>query len=184
MSVDEAPPATGEHRSPVSTDEAAQLIGVSVITVRRWIKAGKLRAEIVPGQRGPEYRIHLDHRSIGDQRVITDHDRVNGDHRGARPDRRSDEDLQRGAVEDLRHDRLTALLEAVTADNRRLNDERAELYGRLGYLQGELAQAREQLKALQAPKEPIAPPPPAGAVFRPLPAEPDPPRRPWWRFWG
>ena len=73
---------------------------------------------------------------------------------------------------------------APVAELRRLNDERAELYGRLGYMQAQLAAKDETIRALQPPREPIAPPPPTGAIFSPLPAEPDPPRRPWWRFWG
>jgi hypothetical protein len=81
-------------------------------------------------------------------------------------------------------DRLQRQAEAQAEQIAKLQDERAELYGRLGYLQAELTQARERILALEAPKEPIAPPPPAGAIFRPLPAEPEPPRRPWWRFWG
>ena len=72
---------------------------------------------------------------------------------------------------------LAALVDKLTQQN-------LELAGRLGFYQAQLQQAQEQIKALQAPKEPIAPPPPAGAIFRPLPADPAPPRRPWWRFWG
>jgi hypothetical protein len=49
----------------------------------------------------------------------------------------------------------------------RLNDERAELFGRCGYLQGQLAAAQDQIRALQAPEP-----------------EATPPRRRWWRFFG
>jgi len=34
----------------------------------------------------------------------------------------------------------------------RLSDERAELYGRCGYLQGQLVAAQEEIRALEAPK--------------------------------
>lgn len=37
--------------------EAAKLLGVSPRTVRRFIKSGKIRAELVPGSFGKEYRI-------------------------------------------------------------------------------------------------------------------------------
>ena len=37
--------------------EAARLLGVSSRTIRRFIKSGKIRAELVPGPFGKEYRI-------------------------------------------------------------------------------------------------------------------------------
>lgn len=40
-----------------SIGEAAALRQVSVRTVRRWISTGRLPAQLVPGPRGPEYRI-------------------------------------------------------------------------------------------------------------------------------
>jgi hypothetical protein len=84
--------------------------------------------------------------------------------------------------------RLADLLEEAQRDIRRLNDERAELYGRLGFLQAQLQAKDEQLKALMAPAEPepAAANSDGTAVPAPRwpeePAEPDPPR-PWWRFW-
>ena len=41
----------------LSIAEAAKELGVSTRTVRRFIKAGKLKAELVTGTFGPEYRI-------------------------------------------------------------------------------------------------------------------------------
>jgi len=64
-----------------------------------------------------------------------------------------------------------------------LERDRFELAGRLGYFQSELEHARQTIKALEAPKEPLPSVPPAGPVFSPLPADPESPRRPWWRFW-
>ncbi len=65
-----------------------------------------------------------------------------------------------------------AALERAQDEIPRLGDERAELYGRLGFMQAELAQAREWIPALEAPREPPpSPPPPAGVIFRPLPSE-------------
>jgi hypothetical protein len=49
-----------------------------------------------------------------------------------------------------------------------------ELAGRCGFLQAELAGARDRILALEAPKD-------ATAVAEPDP--PAPPPRPWWRFW-
>lgn len=37
--------------------QAAERLGVSTKTVRRWIKAGRLPAELVDGPYGPEYRV-------------------------------------------------------------------------------------------------------------------------------
>jgi transposase len=37
--------------------EAAQALGVSIITVRRYIKSGKLKARLVPSKFGPSYTI-------------------------------------------------------------------------------------------------------------------------------
>ncbi|MGA8848779.1 MAG: helix-turn-helix domain-containing protein [Dehalococcoidia bacterium] len=37
--------------------EAAQALGVSIITIRRYIKSGKLKARLVPSKFGPSYII-------------------------------------------------------------------------------------------------------------------------------
>ncbi len=44
-----------------------------------------------------------------------------------------------------------------------LEQERAELYGRLGFYQAQLEQAKERIALLEAPQHT--------------------PKRPWWRFW-
>lgn len=43
----------------VSIPEAAQRLGLGIITVRRRIRDGTLEAELQPGRRGPEYRVRL-----------------------------------------------------------------------------------------------------------------------------
>ena len=43
----------------VTIPEAAQRLGLSIVTVRRRIKQGSLEAELQPGVRGPEYRVRL-----------------------------------------------------------------------------------------------------------------------------
>jgi hypothetical protein len=85
---------------------------------------------------------------------------------------------------------LVALVDRLTTENGRLQDERAELFGRLGFYQAQLAARDEQIKALTAPKEPepntqnsdrtATPTPPR---WPEEPAVPEP-ARPWWRFWG
>ena len=168
----------------LSARAAAERCGVSERTLRRWIVTGRLRAE----KDGGTFRV-----AAADVEMLTGHRNghaaasaaapayaaaVSG--HAAAPDNGTPADAAAGAADALQRD---AALLALVAEVRRLNDERAELYGRLGYMQAQLAAKDEQIKALEAPKEPIAPPPPAGAIFRPLPADPDPPRRPWWRFW-
>ncbi|HEY3078903.1 MAG TPA: hypothetical protein VGM69_03255 [Chloroflexota bacterium] len=82
-------------------------------------------------------------------------------------------------------DRVTSITPPCWPGRRRskMTHPRFEMAGRLGYFQAELEHARQTITALEAPKEPIAATP-AGPVFAPLPAEPEPPRRPWWRFWA
>jgi excisionase family DNA binding protein len=51
---------TDQPSSPeqwVSIQEAAQRLGLSVLTLRRRIKAGTLTAELQVGRRGHEYRV-------------------------------------------------------------------------------------------------------------------------------
>lgn len=140
-------------------------------TVRRWVASGRLTAD----KRGRSFRIRA-----SDLAAVAGHD--DGRTADSRNGSASGPVLSaNGAapIPDRPHPdgaHWAALVDKLTQQN-------LEMAGRLGYLQAELAQAREQIKALQAPKEPIAPPPPVGAIFRPLPAEPEPPRRPWWRFW-
>lgn len=44
-------------RGGLTISEAARSLGVSSRTVRRFIKAGKIQAELIPGHFGEEYRI-------------------------------------------------------------------------------------------------------------------------------
>jgi excisionase family DNA binding protein len=41
----------------LSLDEVAQRLGVSSRTARRWIREGKIHAELRPGPTGPEYHV-------------------------------------------------------------------------------------------------------------------------------
>jgi hypothetical protein len=139
---------------------AALRLNISVDAVRRRLKSGQLRGRRVRGQRGQRWEVLLggpvepDGAADGDPRPL----------RGGR--------ARRVGVDD---DRWQELMRELLAENGelgrqigRLNDERAELYGRCGYLQGQLAAAREQIRALEAPRAAAA-----GEVTA---------RRPWWRF--
>lgn len=44
----------------LSINEAAERLGVSARTVRRWIKAGRLQADMVNGPHGPQYFIPVE----------------------------------------------------------------------------------------------------------------------------
>lgn len=160
----------------LTLEQAAATLGLSVTTVRRRVKQKKLRATLVTGEHGPEYRVHLesdlaDH-PVGDREQVVD-----------QPEQ------ERLGTDQPAVTSLVALVDRLTTENGRLQDERAELYGRLGFLQAQLQAKDEQIKALAAPKEPepnaansdgsAAPSPPR------WPEEPAPPEsaRPWWRFW-
>jgi excisionase family DNA binding protein len=179
----------------VTIAEAAAVLGISEHAVRRRIKAGELAAARVERPQGYAYLVTLrangHHPSGGDggdlapggatwQPARNGHQVAPG--RGRRERQVAPESAGLLRALELVASRDTALAErdGRIAD---LERERFELAGRLGYFQAELEHARATIKALEAPKEPIAPPPPAGAIFRPPPAEADPPRRPWWRFW-
>jgi excisionase family DNA binding protein len=166
-----AQPSDHELTHGLTIDQAAARLGLSVTTVRRRIRQKQLGATLINGDHGPEYRVHLE---PGQPTALIgegDRPRDQAEHASLSSDQ--------GSVA-----RLVALVDKLTTENARLQDERAELFGRLGFYQAELGHARQTIKALQAPKEPIAAPPPAGAIFRPLPEEPEPRRRPWWKLWG
>jgi excisionase family DNA binding protein len=146
----------------LTIDQAAAALSVSVTTVRRQIKQGRLCAEKVDGAHGPEYRIHL---GDGQLSTVVDDNGHRADHRrhaAAHSD-------QPGVAS------LVELVRELRAENSQLQQERFELAGRLGYFQAELEHTRETIKVLQAPASVAA----DEAVPEPAP----PASRPWWRFW-
>jgi hypothetical protein len=136
-------------------------------TIRQRLRTGELHGERTERPHGHVWRVVLDQTTYP----------VNGS--AGAVDHRTDpvSDLVAQRAEERRRSEET---ERRLAD---LQQERFELAGRFGYFQAELEHAWQTIKALEAPKEPITPAPPAGAVFRPLPAEPDPRRRPSWKLW-
>jgi len=46
-----------EYTQSLTILQAAEALGVSPMTLRRWIKKGKIKAELVTGSYGREYRI-------------------------------------------------------------------------------------------------------------------------------
>jgi excisionase family DNA binding protein len=180
LNGDQGSPALSNDHALLTIDQAARRLGVTPLTVRRQIKAGKVEARRVRGKFGPEWRVMI----APDEHGSTE--QPNADDQ-ASTQQLSAEEWSSSAQPWADDDRSTSALIAMVADLhgqiRKLEHERFEMAGRLGYFQSELEHARQTIKALEAPKEPIAPPPPVGPVFSPLPAEPEPPRRPWWKLW-
>jgi excisionase family DNA binding protein len=112
--------------------EAAAQLGVSTDTVRRRIQRGDLSARQLDTKFGPAWRVLLGSAPVpanglhGNPSPLTD-----GLHGGTT--------VGRSVVE------LVALVD-------KLQQQNLELAGRLGFLQAELQQRDEQLKALQAPQ--------------------------------
>jgi len=94
----------------LSTAEAATRLGVSEKTIRRWIKAGKLRAYQLAVPQGYEWRIVLDDRPT----VVVDTVSVRADTALVQRDRRVDSDRLRVVVAELQRTRArVAQLEAA-----------------------------------------------------------------------
>jgi len=166
------PPTAHPGQEGLTLEQAGRALGLSPRTVRRMVRRGELAADKIEGPHGPQYLVRLPAGQAGT--VATNGHGGRG--QGA-PAGQPTAAVHRGQAS------LVPLVTELTHRVAALEQERFELAGRLGFYQAQLQQAQETIKALQAPQEPIAPPPPAGALFRPLPADPAPPRRPWWRFW-
>jgi hypothetical protein len=139
---------------------AALRLNVSVEAVRRRLRSGELRGRRVTGQGGQRWEVLLGETSAPGEPALP----------GAGPARAS-RPRRAGAADE----RWLQLMRELLAENgelgrklSRLSDERAELYGRCGYLQGQLAAAQAQIRALEAPRAAAA-------------AE-ETARRPWWRL--
>lgn len=143
----------------LSIDQTAAALGLSVTTVRRRIKRGDLRAIKADGPHGPEYRVILDHPDDSQSpTVASGYRRDNGRSVG---------------TDNPSLDSLITLVKDLTNQNARLQDERAELYGRVGFLQAKLQEAEGQVKLLAAPALDTAP----------QASESPATRAPWWQFW-
>jgi excisionase family DNA binding protein len=149
----------------LSARDAAARCGVSERTVRRWIVKGRLPAD----RDGREFRIACEALA-----PFLGHAADNGQGAAAESDM-SAASPQQGAA--LSADVAAGLLHLVD----RLQRENLELAGRLGFLQAELQQRDETIRALQAPREE-----PENAVSVTVVSadqvDAPPPRLPsWWR---
>jgi excisionase family DNA binding protein len=135
--------------------DAATRLGISPRTARRWVKEGRLQAELRPGPYGETYYVAA---VALDQAV-----------REPAP--------LRAAVDvagDLRP--VAVMLEALRAEVAGLRAEVEGLRTGVDSLRVEHGQTHEAVKRLLA-----AP----GATVPQIAGEPStPPQRPWWRFWG
>lgn len=114
--------------------EAAEALGLSERTIRRQIKSGKIKAELVPGRYGTEYRIS----GLGERAV-------------ARPavDKTPASTLDRTPASVL-DKTLDKALDMVKA----LQQEKAELYAQVAYWQAQCQHLEEQVKLLTEAKRP------------------------------
>ncbi len=125
----------------LTVQQAAVAAGVSERTIRRWIKEGTLAAEKVPTAQGYEWRIQLD----GAARLP------------GRPSRRVDDNRvdsrtapTANGVDRVAEEVSEALVRALELVER-LQREKLELAGRVGFLQGKLQETQAQLLTLAPP---------------------------------
>lgn len=151
----------------MSISDAARALGVSEQTIRRRIRRGDLPATRIARAQGYEYRVQLPPGQRDQVQVIT---RLSAD---SHPDQVQ---IDSDQVPDS-HDQVT-LATVIAEQSRqitRLNDERAELYGRIGYYQAQIEQANAKILALEAP---------ASVQVNDAPIAVEvPSNRPWWRVW-
>jgi hypothetical protein len=131
--------------------DAARALRISEKTARRRVRSGQLQGRQHPSQHGPAGQVWLPSRVDSAATV---------DGQGSQ------------AVQTPEALELIRLVE-------RQQQTILELTGRVGYLQAELAQTREQLALI-----PPAEPPEVAPSATPEPeAPPEPAQRAWWRFW-
>src|SRR5262245_40141550 len=159
--------ANGVAEAWATIAEAADALGLSVDTVRRRIKRGELVHRQTRTPAGFRYEVRLGDLPSPAAQV--------GSSVGSAP-------TQDAPAVEAAH--LAQLVRDFQAEALRQTQAATMWQARAEFLAAQLEEAQSRVRALEAPKEPIAPSPPAGAVFAPLPADPEPPRRPWWRFWS
>ena len=150
--------AMREDRVPTTVDtdrwlslaEAARALGVSEKTARRRAKAGQLEARQVPTAHGPAWQVRVP---------------------GAVPDAGGVDSPGTQAATVLELVRLVGELQAKA-------EAAAMWQGRAETLAVQFAEARETIRALQAPPDPEPAPDPF-----PEPLPPTPNAAPWWRRW-
>ena len=165
---------------------AVRITGVGERRLRRWIAAGRL-----PTVSNPHGRL-VDLDAV--RRLMSDtvgrSDSVSGE--CLTSSQASDTAMSDTNVSTLGTDSL-AIIDRLIQQNAeqaqqisRLNEERVELYGRLGYFQAQLEAAQTRILELEAPKEAAAETAnhPTDSESGAGQASAKSPRRPWWQFWS
>jgi excisionase family DNA binding protein len=104
----------------LTLERAARHLGVSTRTLRRWIKAGKLEAELRPGPYGQQYLVPRS--SMAGREIIRDLERI---------EREEEREAVPRIVEEHLAARESALASEVAALRRELGDALARLEQRL-----------------------------------------------------
>jgi hypothetical protein len=155
----EAEPAVPEGEW-LTLGEAAPRLGISVDALRRRLKRGQLTGRQIVTRYGPTWQVLLP--NPGDPPTVTP----------TVAPALNDAPTLAPTVADGEGAGLADLVQLL----RELREENRTLAGQLGYVQAQLEQSRERVRALEAPKveqnEPERQDQP-----------PEPPRRPWWWFW-
>jgi excisionase family DNA binding protein len=115
----------------LTLEGAARHLGVSTRTLRRWIKAGKLEAELRPGPYGRQYLVPLS--SVAGREIIRDLERV---------EREEEREAVPRIVEEHLSAREGVLAGEVAALRRELADALARLEQRLSRIEETLADVR------------------------------------------
>ena len=135
--------------------EAAEALGLSERTIRRQIKSGKIKAELVLGRYGAEYRISgPGETAVARPRV----DKAPASTLDKAPTFALDKTLDKtpaSALDKAIDKTLDKALDMVKS----LQQEKAELYAQVAYWQAQFQHLEEQVKLLTEAK------------------------RPWWRRW-
>ena len=191
-----------EHGQLVSVAVASQLSGVPLRTLHRWIARGYIPA--IDGHRGKLVDLVVVRCFAGQtssvpapQPSLADFDQVAEDGQPVAENGNDVAESGGGVAQsgqpDLAITTLIAVVEELTLEGRekdrllvRLNDERVELYGRLGFLQAQLQAAQARILELEAPKNSA----PVEMANHPDHIENGPnsgaekvSERPWWKFW-
>jgi hypothetical protein len=160
---------------------AAGRLGVSVDTVRRRIKSGEIEGRQVRRPQGFRWQVRLGAKGHAAPRTP-------GADVDAGPMQRTDVssrqamDVHAAPMQQLNLDPLAQLVRDLKTELVQKAEAAAMWQARAELIAAELSQARETIKALQAPA--TTPTAPAPAPIMPATAEAEPPAsRPWWRFW-
>lgn len=156
-----------ENAVSYSISEAATLLKLSAKTIRRYIKSGKLPSTKVPTKFGDEYRVTEIPEALRQEAAAQAEAQAKVDIIPANGED-SQLDAQKLYQENIR---LAAQLGAATERIRQLEDQLKEGANRLSPVQERVQVLEGQLKLFES----------IGEQLKLLEAPKEPPRRPWWK---